>query len=106
MAQAGGSAEFYAPILAASGAYKYYVNGEWRESASGKTVAINNPCTRQAQYQVQGASRAGETATVGVHHQSSVAFLSLHATYTNTNSCSAQLGSRRCAHTCAPFVCS
>jgi glyceraldehyde-3-phosphate dehydrogenase (NADP+) len=34
--------------------YKYYADGEWRASASGKTVAIVNPTTRQTQYKVQG----------------------------------------------------
>lgn len=36
--------------------YKYYADGEWRASASGKTVAIVNPTTRQTQYRVQGAA--------------------------------------------------
>jgi hypothetical protein len=38
--------------------YKYYADGEWRSSASGKSVAIINPTTRQMQYRVQGASFA------------------------------------------------
>jgi hypothetical protein len=37
--------------------YKYYADGEWRASASGKTVAIVNPTTRQTQYRVQGLLR-------------------------------------------------
>jgi hypothetical protein len=35
--------------------YKYYADGEWRVSGSGKTVAIVNPTTRKTQYKVQGA---------------------------------------------------
>lgn len=35
--------------------YKYYADGEWRSSASGKSVAIVNPTTRKTQYRVQGA---------------------------------------------------
>jgi hypothetical protein len=38
--------------------YKYYADGEWRASASGKAVAIVNPTTRQTQYRVQGAALA------------------------------------------------
>ena len=48
-------ADFYKDIVAGSGAYKYYVTGEWKESTSGKTVPIMNPSTNKAAYQVQGA---------------------------------------------------
>lgn len=34
--------------------YKYYADGEWKKSASGKSVAIINPTTRKTQYKVQG----------------------------------------------------
>lgn len=34
--------------------YKYYCEGEWKKSASGKSVAIINPTTRKTQYKVQG----------------------------------------------------
>lgn len=37
--------------------YKYYTNGEWRKSASGKSVSVINPTTRKPQYKVQGARR-------------------------------------------------
>jgi hypothetical protein len=50
--------DFYKDIVASSGAYKYYVNGEWKESTSGKTVPILNPSTNQAVYQVQGETAA------------------------------------------------
>ena len=36
--------------------YKYHSDGEWKKSASGKTVAIINPTTRKTQYKVQGTS--------------------------------------------------
>jgi len=45
---------FYSEIHAPSGAYKAFINGEWRESTSGKTVAINNPTTEGVAFQVQG----------------------------------------------------
>lgn len=48
---------FYSEIIAPSGAYKAYINGEWRESTSGKTVAINNPTTEGVAFQVQGKSK-------------------------------------------------
>ena len=47
---------FYDEIKTSSGAYKYYVNGQWLESKSGKTQAIINPSTNQPVYQVQGES--------------------------------------------------
>lgn len=34
--------------------YKYYADGEWKKSASGKSVSIINPTTRTPQYKVQG----------------------------------------------------
>lgn len=34
--------------------YKYYSEGEWKKSSSGKSVAIINPSTRKTQYKVQG----------------------------------------------------
>lgn len=52
------SKEFYAPILAKSGAYKFFVGGEWRESVSEKVVSITNPTTLKSAFTVQG---------VGVH---------------------------------------
>lgn len=45
----------YSDVRAASGAFKYLLAGEWKESSSGKTVPVINPCTQQAQYAVQGA---------------------------------------------------
>ena len=51
-------ADFYKDIVTSSGAYKYYVNGEWKESTSGKTVPILNPSTNKAAYQVQGEACA------------------------------------------------
>ncbi|WVZ92749.1 hypothetical protein U9M48_038792 [Paspalum notatum var. saurae] len=37
--------------------YRYYADGEWRASASGKSVAIVNPTTRQTQYRVQACTQ-------------------------------------------------
>ncbi|WOK94358.1 hypothetical protein Cni_G03060 [Canna indica] len=37
--------------------YKYYADGEWKTSASGKSVSIINPTTRKPQYKVQGNER-------------------------------------------------
>jgi hypothetical protein len=45
---------FYSDIKASSGVYKFYVNGAWKESTSGKSVSILNPTSNQAVYQVQG----------------------------------------------------
>lgn len=45
---------FYSPIQAPSGSYKYFFEGTWNESSSGKTVKILNPSTNAAAYEVQG----------------------------------------------------
>nr|AAM00227.1 glyceraldehyde-3-phosphate dehydrogenase [Oryza sativa] len=37
--------------------YRYYADGEWRVSASGKSVAIVNPTTRLTQYRVQACTQ-------------------------------------------------
>ncbi|TVU05705.1 hypothetical protein EJB05_48882 [Eragrostis curvula] len=37
--------------------FKYYADGEWRSSASGKSVGIVNPTTRQTQYKVQACTQ-------------------------------------------------
>ena len=34
--------------------YKYYFDGEWKKSSSGKSVNIVNPTARKTQYKVQG----------------------------------------------------
>ena len=47
---------FYDEIKASSGMYKFYGNGEWKESTSGKGVSILNPTSNEAVYQVQGES--------------------------------------------------
>ena len=45
----------YADMHTADGALKLYLEGEWRESASGKTVAIGNPCEEgSVAFKVQG----------------------------------------------------
>lgn len=36
--------------------YKYYLNGEWKISTSGKTVNILNPTTNETAFNVQGKS--------------------------------------------------
>ncbi len=45
---------FYDEIKASSGMYKFYSNGEWMESTSGKGVSILNPASNESVYQVQG----------------------------------------------------
>ena len=45
---------FYSEIVSSSGAYKAFIDGEWRESTSGKTVAISNPTTEATAFTVQG----------------------------------------------------
>lgn len=42
----------------ASDKYKFYLNGEWRESTSGKGVSIKNPQTNEAAFAVQACTPA------------------------------------------------
>nr|CAD1825649.1 unnamed protein product [Ananas comosus var. bracteatus] len=37
--------------------FKYYAEGEWRKSNSGKSVSIINPTTRKVQYKVQACTQ-------------------------------------------------
>ena len=48
---------FYDEIKASSGMYKFYSNGEWMESTSGKGVSILNPTSNESVYQVQGEQK-------------------------------------------------
>lgn len=57
-------ADFYAECQAAGGALKFYRNGEWAESASGKTVSVLNPCTNAPAFQVQGGAQEPERCRV------------------------------------------
>jgi glyceraldehyde-3-phosphate dehydrogenase (NADP+) len=49
--------DFVSEITVKEGTYKYYVNGEWKESTSGKTVGILNPQDNKPVYQVQACSQ-------------------------------------------------
>ncbi|CAK0773666.1 hypothetical protein CVIRNUC_004089 [Coccomyxa viridis] len=48
---------FYDEIKASSGTYKYYVNGEWKESTSDKSVGILNPTSNETVYKVQACTQ-------------------------------------------------
>ena len=48
---------FYDEIVASNGVYKYYVNGEWKETSSNRTVGVTNPSTLKKDFQVQGEQR-------------------------------------------------
>jgi glyceraldehyde-3-phosphate dehydrogenase (NADP+) len=55
-------------ILAPSGSYKYLVNGQWKESNSGATVAIKNPQTNDTAFTVQACTRTEvDEAYEGAH---------------------------------------
>lgn len=53
--------------------YKYYVDGEFKVSSSGKLVNILNPATNQVQFKVQGMvvhiAISSTRAPHSVHHQ-------------------------------------
>ncbi len=55
----GTMSSFYAEVLGQNGSYKFFLDNEWRESASGKQLAILNPSTNAPVYSVQGRSRPG-----------------------------------------------
>lgn len=64
----GNAGSIYDGIQAASGAFKFFAGGCWRESSSGKTVSILNPSTRQPCYAVQGR----QSNAVGALFKSSI----------------------------------
>eukprot|EP00879_Flechtneria_rotunda_P003597 GHRR01003832.1.p1 GENE.GHRR01003832.1~~GHRR01003832.1.p1 ORF type:complete len:542 (+),score=137.43 GHRR01003832.1:136-1626(+) len=51
------SLEVYQDICAAPNTYKYFSDGRWLESSSGKTVAVVNPTTLQPEFQVQACTQ-------------------------------------------------
>ena len=51
--------EFYAVCKGSDGVFKYYRDGEWMQSSSGKVVPILNPCTNEKAFEVQGGLGAG-----------------------------------------------
>lgn len=67
---------FFNDVVAANGVYKYYVNGAWRESSSGKTVAITNPSTRETAFQVQGKAHTNRCMAIMVCSQ--LTFIPMH----------------------------
>ncbi|XVE53672.1 hypothetical protein DITRI_Ditri03aG0021500 [Diplodiscus trichospermus] len=52
--------------------YRYYVDGEWKESSSGKTIAIINPTTRKTQYKKR-TKVLHKAATILKEHKAPVA---------------------------------
>lgn len=58
--------DFYSVIRAETGVYKYYCNGQWLVSTSGKSVPVINPTTQEKDYAVQGewCARDGRGATM------------------------------------------
>ncbi|XP_065048748.1 NADP-dependent glyceraldehyde-3-phosphate dehydrogenase-like isoform X1 [Musa acuminata AAA Group] len=49
--------DVFTEIVDGKQVYKYYADGEWKKSASGKAVSIVNPTTRQTQYKVQACTQ-------------------------------------------------
>lgn len=49
---------FYDEVTASNGVYKFYSDGEWKETTSSRTVKILNPSTNEPVYQVQGPPRS------------------------------------------------
>ena len=50
-------------VESSSGAYKFFLNGQWQASSSGKTVKIINPSTNQPCFNVQGESHEATLGT-------------------------------------------
>ena len=49
---------FYAPMVGEDGALKFYLNGEWRTSASGKLIENQNPSKGGVAFRAQGTATA------------------------------------------------
>ena len=64
----GSDESFYAELVSSSGGYKTFINGQWQESESNKTVPISNPSTLANAYSMQACTinevdRCYESAT-------------------------------------------
>lgn len=46
--------DVYAEIKASDGVFKYYCNGQWLQSSSGKSVPVICPTTQESVFSVQG----------------------------------------------------
>lgn len=51
------SKDFFSDIRSSDGTFKYFCDGEWLESSSGKTVGVVNPCTRRKEFEVQACTQ-------------------------------------------------
>lgn len=59
MASTCSADDVYGSIRDASGNFKFYANGRWLESTSGKSVPVINPSTQEQEYAVQGGCQGG-----------------------------------------------
>lgn len=48
--------EVFTDLVAGEDTFKFYAEGKWQISTSGKTVNVINPSTRKTQYKVQGTT--------------------------------------------------
>lgn len=76
---------FYDEIVASNGVFKYYVNGEWKESSSGKTVGVLNPTTNKNDFKVQGKSICAVVLCCNHRHKSEHACLVAACTQDEVN---------------------
>ncbi|GJV62238.1 hypothetical protein Tco_1468338 [Tanacetum coccineum] len=63
----GENGVFDAIIAAGDDVFKYYADGEWKVSNSGKSVPIVNPTTRNIQFFVQVVRRDAFTRGIGLN---------------------------------------
>jgi hypothetical protein len=62
---------FYKDIrVDSTGIHKYYCNGEWLESSSGKSVPVLNPTTQEKEFAVQGTGLHNALAACNCPSQS------------------------------------
>ncbi len=54
-------------IMTTSNTYKFYLNGEWRESSSGQTIDIPSPYLHEVISQVQAIANKIETGSVQIN---------------------------------------
>lgn len=75
MPDMGALTTFYDEIKSSENVFKFYVNGEWRESTSGKTVSVLNPSkANEETFKVQACTQVSRNAIGCVQSEHQMSF--------------------------------
>ena len=57
-------------VAGAKGAFKFYIDGQWKESESGDTVSVLNPQTNEEAFKVQSCTQVRAHVPAFARHAS------------------------------------